>query len=171
MSLLKDIKSGVKCRKLVTFPGTDKQFEFRLISEQDKQNGNFAADSLYKETTIGFHNINDYQSEKTLQQLFRACVEVGTDTPIAANISEFRSLLTGRERDLIVEEYNAFDEEFNPSPDTMSNEDFDMLLCDLKKKPIETVGSCLSLQTLRKLVLYLEKQLRISQTDSGSTSM
>lgn len=171
MSLLKNIKAGTKCRKVVTFPGTDKKFDFRLISEQDKQSGNFAADALYKENAISFHNVNDYQNEKTLQQLYRACVELGTDTAIAENITEFRSLLTGRERDILVEEYNQFDEEFNPSPDTMSNEEFDKLVHDLKKKPMETVGSCSSLPTLRRLCIFLEKQLSTSQKVSGSISM
>jgi hypothetical protein len=170
MSFLKNLKSGSNLRKTVTFPGTDKQFELRLLSEEDKRQAVFAADSVFKDNPVGFHNVNDYQNERSIQQLYRVCVESGTDTPIAANIAEFRSLLTGPEKDILVDEYNAFDSENNPSPNTMTAEEFDKLIFDLKKNLKETIGNISNLSTLRQLSIYLANQLATLQTDSGSTS-
>lgn len=170
-SFLKSIKSGTKIRKVITFPGTDKQFEMRLLSEEDKRQAVFAADNLFREIPVAFHNVADYQHERTIQQLYRACVEVGTDTPIADSVSEFRSLITGPEMDILVDEYNAFDKENNPSPNTMTAEEFDKLIFELKKNSSETIGNISSLSTLRRLSIYLANQLATLQKDSGSTSM
>lgn len=171
MSLLATIKAGKKIRLLVTFPGTDKQFEFRLLSEQDKLDAALQTDLVYKDTPVGFHNNNDYQNEKINQQLYRVCVEVGTDKPIADSITEFRKFMTGRERDLLIDEYNDFDQKHNPSPNTLSAEEFDRLMFDLKKKPEQTIGSILNLHTAKQVITSLVSQPAILPKDNGSTSM
>lgn len=171
MSLLKLLKSGTNIRKKTTFPGTDKEFEFRLLTEQDKFESNFAADLLYKDHQIAFHNVGDYQNEKTNQMLFRACVESGTDIPIAQDMSEFRKYITGPERDILVDEYTAFDKECNPSPSNLTEAEFDKLLFEVKKNAAMTIGNCTSLHTLRRLSLYLASQPLPSPTDSGFTSV
>jgi hypothetical protein len=170
MSLLATLKSGKQIRKTVTFPGTDVQFEFRLLSEQDKFDAALQTDMLYKDNPVGFHNHNDYLNEKTTQQLFRACVIAGVDLPIAASITEFRKLITGNERDILIDQYNEFDRENNPSPNTLTKDEFDKLMFDLKKKPEQTIGSILNLQTARKVITSLVSQPVILPKDNGSIS-
>lgn len=170
MSLLATIKAGKKIRLLVTFPGTDKQFEFRLLSEQDKLDAALQTDIIYKDCPVGFHNHNDYLNEKTNQQLYRTCVEVGTDKPIADSITEFRKLMTGSERDLLIDQYNEFDQQYNPSPNTLNEPEFDQLIFNLKKKPEQTIGNILSLQIAKRVIISLVSQPAILPKDNGSTS-
>lgn len=171
MTLLAKIKAGKNVRKTVLFPGTNQPLDFKLLSEQDKLDAGLQTDLLFKDTSVGFHNHNDYLNEKTTQLLYRACVETGTTTPIAGTITEFRKLITGRERDLLIDEYNEFDQEFNPSPNALSAEEFDKLMFDLKKKPETTIGTILNLQTARRVITSLVSHPAISPKDNGSTSM
>lgn len=168
-SFLKTILAGKKIRKLVTFPGTDQQFEFRLLSDQDKFEAAMQADILFKEVGVNFHNIERYHYEITKQELYRACVECGKETPIAASIIEFRALTTGRIHDILVDEYNVFDQEFNPSPMTMSDSEFDKFMFQLKKTPDQMIGNISSLPIARKLIKSLVSQLQSSLKDNGST--
>jgi hypothetical protein len=172
-NLLKKIKAGQANRRRLRWPGTDIDIELRLLSVQDSLDASLAADRLYKdnENAVGFHNVSEYQLEKTIQQLYRACVEPGTNTPVVDSIAEFRRLVNGRERDMLVDEYSALDSECNPSPDTMSADEFDALVQNLKKKPSETTGSISSLSTLRRLCTFLASQPAHSPADSGCTSM
>jgi hypothetical protein len=172
MGLLQKIKAGTSNRRTINWPGTDTQIDLRLLSNRDELDSTLAADRLFKdsEDRIEFHNLDAYQTERTMQQLWRACVEHGTDTPIAESIAEFRKLVTTHERDALVDEYNTLAEQCNPSPRELSDDEFDSLVAQLKKKPKETAGSISSLSTLRRLCRYLAFQPATSPRDSGSTS-
>lgn len=172
MSLLEKIKAGTANRRIVTFPGTDRQIAIRVLSNQDVIDANIAADRVYKDAgiDIGFHNVNDYETEKTVQLLFRACIDPDTGERVASGVSQFRQLTTPEERDRLSDEYHALREECNPGAKDMAPAEFDALVLSLKKKPSETIGSISSLRVLKKLALYLAEEHATLPKGNGPTS-
>ena len=53
----------------------------------------------------------------------------------------------------------ASDSYYNKSESIMSDEDFDKLLADIKKNAKETAGTVSNINTARRLIIYLAKQL------------
>jgi hypothetical protein len=172
MSSLKLIKAGAANRRRIKWPGTDTDIELRVLSNAQISDASLAADTLYRKqgVSVALHNLDDWRREMTVQQLFRACVEPGTDTTVAATITEFRELCTRTEADLLVQEYSALEQEANPSPETLSEEQFDALIAEVKKKPEQTIGSISNIATLKRLASFLANQQYNLPTDSGSTS-
>lgn len=172
MGILQQLRAGTGCRKTIKFPGSDHLVDLKILSDQEEQDAEFAAETLFSaaKITIAFNNIEELQLEKTTQKLYRALREVGTNSPIEPDIITFKRNLTRIERDLLVDEMNAFYEVFNPSPRDMPIEELDALLTRLKKKPQETISSATSFNTLKRLALYLAGALLNSPEGNGSTS-
>lgn len=158
---LADLRAGVRMRKTIPFPGTQQQVDLKVLTNAEEQDAEFAAENVFKTAKIGieFHNVNNFNHEITVQKLYRSLRETGTDHPIAASITDFKSNITPIECDLLVEELNAFLEEFNPSPMTMTAEEFDGVVEGLKKNPSQTIGNISSFATLKRLALCLVQQL------------
>jgi hypothetical protein len=171
-SLLEKIKAGARNRKEIKFPGTDIKVALRVLSNQDTLDAALAADRLYKaeDIPVGMQNIGEYESEKTTQQLYRALSDPENGGPIAPSITEFRKNLTPGERAALIEEYNAFDAECNPSPDTMPADEFDRLVEDVKKKPEATIGNISSMHALKRLALFLACPPSTSPKGNGRIS-
>jgi hypothetical protein len=170
--MLKMLKAGQANRRRVQWPGTDTDIELRLLSNAQISEASLAADALYNKqgVSVQLHNLDDWRREMTIQQLFRACVEPGTDTPVAATVAEFRELCSRTEADLLVQEYEALEQQTNPSPQEMSADEFDALLEQVKKKPQQTIGSISNIATLRRLSTCLASLLWTSPKASGATS-
>jgi valyl-tRNA synthetase len=171
--LLQQLKLGTDNVKLVKFPGTDKEVALRIISQRDHQDAAFSTERLFKQEKIDVNMITaeEYESEKATQLLYRALRDPQKlEEPIAPNITEFRKLLTREEKKLLIDEYLGFESECSPSPENMSDEEFDKVLTALKKNSVETIGNITSMSMLKKLLRTTVDLLVSSPTGSGSSS-
>jgi hypothetical protein len=171
-NLLSKIKNGSNNFVDVLFPGTSTLIRIKLLSNQDTLDATLAADKIFKasDVPVTFQNVNTYENEKTVQLLFRSCRNPDNGEPIAADVTEFRRLLSNEERSALIDEYNALAQECNPSPMEMDPAEFDALIAQVKKNIQETIGNISNLQTLRKLSRYLAEELLSLQKDNGPTS-
>jgi len=176
MSLIEKLKAGKKNVKVIRWPGTDDEIGITILAEAETQEALFAAERLFKEAGIEVTatTINAYNSEVNTQTLFRALVDSsrkkpdGTHERYFKGIDEFRSLLHREAKEILIEEYNAFEDECNPSPAKLSDEELEKILEDVKKN--SHPGTNLSFGTLRQLVAYLASRPSSSQKASGSIS-
>lgn len=141
-TLLARLKAGKHNYKDVVFPGTGTTIRIQILSNQDTHDAAIAADRLFREleVAIGFHNVTDFANEKTTQELYRACIDPETKKRIAASVTEFRTLTTPEERNWLIEQYNALAEECNPSPVSLTNEEFDAIVEKVKKSRRRRLG-------------------------------
>ena len=171
MSLLEKLKAGKKNKKTIKYPGTDQDIVVSILSEADIQIAHFEAERLFKKNGIevSMSTVDAYEAEKTTQILFRACSDT-EGKPLAKAVDEFRSQVLKAEKDILVDEYNALENECSPNPDMMSGEDIEKIIDEVKKRP-EIIGSVSNIVTARKLIVSLASRLQNSQQGSGSTSL
>lgn len=159
--LLQRLKQGSAATKMVMWPGTKQGVLMHVLSQQEHQDATFATERLFKSDKIDVNLVtaNEYESEQVTQMLYRALRDPEKpQEPIASSITDFRRALTKDEKKYISDEYLAFESEISPSPDNLSNDEFDKLLSDLKKNASQTVGSISSTATLKKLLLTMASQ-------------
>jgi len=156
--LLAKLKLGAKNVKLLSWPGTEVKVVLRVLNQQDFQEAAFAAERLFKSEKIetNLMTADEYENEKALQILFRALRDPqDQDKPIANTITEFRRAITREEKKILIDEYLGFESECSPAPDNLSNDEFDKVLSDVKKKPQETISGITSMSMLKKLLLIM----------------
>lgn len=162
--LLSRLKAGIGNVKSITWPGTETTIAMRVLSQQEHQDAAFATEQLFKGAKIDISMVtaDEYESEKVTQLLYRALHDPEKlEEPICKTVGEFRKLLTGSEKKLLAEQYMSWEQECSPSPDNMSDHEFDQLLLSVKKNPGGTIGSITNLSTLRKLLSSLVDQPKI----------
>jgi hypothetical protein len=155
ISLLEKLKAGTRNIHVIKFPGTDQDVALRVLTNAETQAALFEAETYFKKRGIEINSatIEAFTDEHTTRQLAFALRDPDNpDIPFSQNADELRSLLVTAEKDILVEEYSAFEEEASPSPDNLSEEEMDRILEEVKKKP-ET-GNALSISLLRKLFIY-----------------
>jgi hypothetical protein len=111
--------------------------------------------------------VDEYETEKANQMLWRVLCDPATGEKLTKTIVEFRTSLTRDERCALVGEYVMFERDVSPNPENMTDEEFAAFVEDVKKKPDETLGNCSSSSTLKKLATTLVSQLANSQPPSG----
>ena len=160
MDLIEKIKAGCQVKKTVDWPGAEAaKVDIRVCNENDYLQASIATDRLFKDSRIALENINEYNSEKEIQLLFRAILDPETGVQLFKNITEFRTLLTPEVKDFFAEQLDALHEEFSPDLTTISDEDFDKLVQDVKKNAVEALSTQSNIYTLRKLSIFLASQL------------
>jgi hypothetical protein len=172
MSLLEQLKAGTKNVKTISFPGTDQDVVLRILSNGELQAAHFAAERLFKRADIApsMTTIDAYEDEKTTQILFRALRNPeDTSQGIAGSVDEFRSLLNRQEKDILVDEYNAFEGECSPQVAEMSEQEVERLIEEVKKNP-GTLGSVSNITIARRLIAFLVAPPPNSPKDNGFTS-
>jgi len=160
-SLLEKLKLGTLNTKLMKWPGTDQAILLRVLSMQERQDATFATERLFKSQKIDVNMVsaNEYDSEYITQILFRAIRNPEKpDEQVCENITEFRKALTLKERQVLSEEYIAFEEECSPAIENQTQDQWDALVSSLKKNPTETLGKLTSIATLKKLLLITVSQ-------------
>lgn len=170
MSLLEQLKKGTDNKKTISFPGTSEEVVVSVLSEGARQDAQFATEQHFKrkEIEVSMSTVDAYESEKTIQMLYRALSDQ-EGKPLAGTVDEFRNLLTVDEKDRLVDEYLAFENECSPNIETMSESELENLYQEIKKKP-ETIGNFSSIGTARQLISYLVNRLASSPPGSGSIS-
>jgi hypothetical protein len=169
-SILEQLKAGANNFKLVNYPGTDQKIAIKILSQREMQESLFAAERLFKNEKIEINMLTApaYQAEQATQILYRALRNPEKlDEALAPNITAFRQLLVKNEKDILVEEYEAFEKECDPKPNNMTEEEFDKLFQDLKKNAETTLSNIIDIHTLKKLMLSMVKDLQLSQTDKS----
>lgn len=177
MSLIEKLKAGKRNIKIIRFPGTDEDIGVTVLSEAEIQDATFETERLFKENgiEISASTLNTYNSELATRILFRVLVDVnkkmsdGQPEQFFNSIIEFKKLLTRDAKGILIEEYNAFEDECSPSPLKMGDDDFERLFESLKKNP-KVIGRDLSFRMLKGLIIYLAGLHVKSQKDSGSIS-
>ena len=171
MGLLEKLKAGKKNIKVLKFPGTEEDIGLSVLTEFETQEAVFAAERRFNDagieitaTTLGVYN-----AEVNVQLLFLTMTNPSGGKSPFKDAGELRGLLTRESRNILVDEYNAWEDECNPSPLRMSDDDFEKLFGALKKNAGAS-GSDLSLRTLRGLITYLACRETKSPPASGSIS-
>lgn len=156
MSSLEKLLLGTENVRPIRWPGTDVTVSLRVLNQQDLQEASFATERLFQAQKLPYNTwlFDTYQGEQETQILYRALREPETNQPLFPNISEFRKALTYETKKILIEEYLAHNKECSPSPDGLSDSEFDRLTEDLKKKPAETVGALTNLSTVKRLLLF-----------------
>lgn len=170
-TLLERLKASANIRRRVPWPGCDAEVMLRLPTEQDQIEASLAADRLYRDAKldIGMHNVQDREAEQTTQLLWLCTLDPATGKQLCASIADFRRLLVGDVRAALVEALAAMQQECSPRLDNLNAEQFDALLCTVKKTPERALSNVSSICLLRKLCAYLAAQPSSSQTANGST--
>ena len=161
MDLLTKIKAGTDHVKLVPFPGTTTNVALKILSQHDLQMAAFDTEKLFTNSKIDLNmgTATEYDQEKATQILWRALRDPeDLVKPLCASITEFRKLLSRAEKEQLIDEYLTFEKDVSPRAETLSNEEFDKLVSDLKKKPDLTVLSSLNTQMLKRLIITLASQ-------------
>ena len=156
MSLLSRLKAGKSLTRTIKFPGTDQDVAFAVLSNADIQDAHFAVEEHFKKNKVeaSITTAELFEDETTTQILARALKDPeDLEKPFAKGANELRSLITNDEKNILVEEYNAFSKEVSPDEDKMSDEEIEALFEQLKKTP--KAGSVLNLFMLRRLIIFL----------------
>jgi len=169
-SLLSRLKAGYKNSKIICWPGTDEEIKIVLPNEQILLDASDATDRIFAGRQVGAHNIDEYESEKLTQQLYRVIEDPETGKPVSSKITEFRWILTPEVKVALADEFRQFADECDPDPTRLSEEDFDVLFENVKKNSKKTLGNVSSIFTARKLISVLVEELSRLQTDNGSSS-
>jgi hypothetical protein len=143
----------------------------QILSNADCQQAAFDTERTFRAEEIVYQQSTKdaYEDELTAQILFRALRDPGAPKePLTKTVLELKQLLTREQKDALVLEYEAFEQECSPQLVKMTNQEFDELWEALKKSP-ESRLSFLNIGMQRRLLLYLASRPAISQTDSSST--
>jgi hypothetical protein len=171
MSLIEKLKAGTRNVKTIKFPGTEDDITLQILSNADYQDAVFAAERRFKgeEMPVASSTLDAYTDERTTQILFRALRDPDNNKkPFTASADELRKLLTKEQKEYLVSEYDAFEDECSPRFETLTDEKFNELWDEVKKKP--TALNILSSGMQKRLLQFLASRQSISQTPSGSTS-
>jgi len=157
-NILEQLKLGTANVRLIDFPGTTRKVALRVLSIAERQEAVFSTERHFKAEKIETSMVtaNEYDAEVATQMLFRALrdPEKLTDA-ICPTLIQFRQLISRDEREMLMDSYLAFEKEVSPTPETLSGDEFDRVVSELKKKQDITILNSLSIHTLRKLVLIL----------------
>lgn len=166
MSFVLDrIKAGTRNSKAITWPGTETPINLRVLSNQETQAAMFAAVGHFNRAEVPAdrsHTIEDYEQEKTIQQLYRALSSADPDDagkPITKNIDTFRALVNREEVNALVEHYREWERECSPNPEHMDADAFEEFLETLKKKPDAIIGLVSNIALARRLLRSLVSPL------------
>lgn len=154
-SLLERIKASSYNKKETVWPGTTEKIHLRVLNENDHLQSSLAADKIFKDTPIGVQNMDQYNAELETQYLFRAIEDPENGKQLFSNITDFRDQLSPEIKTQLAEELDAFHDEVSPNPYKISEEKFDKLVEDVKKNAEKTVGNVTSIDTLKRLSIYL----------------
>jgi hypothetical protein len=168
--LLQKLKLGKDSVKLVNFPGTTQKVALQILSQHELQLATFNTDRLFQteKITVNMVNADDWDQEKATQILFLALRDpADMEQPIAKNITEFRKALTKDEKEVLIDEYLTFEKDVSPRSETLSDDEFDRVVSDVKKNADSIYSSNFSTNMLKKLVHTLANQPLPLPQDNG----
>jgi hypothetical protein len=168
--LLAKLRLGTANTKLIKWPGCEEYVGLKILSQQQQQDGAFAAERWFEGHKISIHlgSADEYDSEKASQMLWRALVDPkDMKTPVFDTVDKFRESVTREDKSYLIEEYMTFEKDCSPSPDNMKPEEFDAFLSEVKKTPEEILSKCTSSNTLKRCITTMASQLQNSLSDKS----
>ena len=108
--------------------------------------------------------MDDFKEEKIVQALY-LCVK-DSNNKTFCTISEFKKLITPELLVWLEDQHAILEEKYSPNIDNMSNDEFDKLITEVKKKPESTLSTISSIYTLRRVALCLVNPAPSLQMDS-----
>ncbi|HOX49887.1 MAG TPA: hypothetical protein PKY05_00255 [Fibrobacteria bacterium] len=140
---LEAIKRGIKNSKVVLWPGSTVEVVVRILSKQEAQEAFFAAEQRFQreKVQVQLHNLEEFQEERAIQQLFRAVRDVDGGAPLATSVEVFRSLISRDDVDRLTEIYSAFEDEVGGNLESATEEEVEILLSELKKSQRQFLGA------------------------------
>lgn len=155
--LLEKLMAGVANWREVQWPGSETAVCIRPVTEQDRLEATVAADRFFRDakSQIGMENIRAYEDEYAVQILFRVVADPVTKKRLCEDIATFRKLLVGNTPRILTDHLNALASECSPAPDSMSSDEFDLLIERVKKNAGEALGNVSDIFVLRKLCSFL----------------
>lgn len=151
MTLLEKLKQAAGQRlpvKLGEVP-----LRLRLLTEQDYATAGMAAHLAFAGVEMTPTSAELYERHLANELLLLALLDADEDKPVFASVSQLAETLTREQKAYLLEEYLAFERDFNPA--RMREEDLAALLEEVKKTPQTTRLNDLSFATLKRLVRYL----------------
>jgi len=128
-------------------------------------------DAKYKERAgMWAYNAAYYDAEKANRILHKVVTSDSDGRERIGTYDQFQTLLTPEVRDILEDIQTSFQDECSPDPDAMSDEDFEKLIEEVKKKPNEAVNVLCSIFVLRRLSIYLVNQVLNLQQGNSSES-
>ena len=177
MSLIEKLKAGKKNVKVISWPGTGDRIGVSILTEAETQEAVFETERLFRKHGIeySFAVSDAYQAERNTQTLARALVDPekrgpgGDPVRLFRNADELRALPDfAPAKGELIEEYNDWDQECNPSARDLTQEQYGKLFDEVKKNP--SILSDFNSRTLRGLITFSASRPATSPPDSGSTS-
>lgn len=168
MSLLAKLKKNNANYRERYFPGTEQKIRIRVLTGAETQSCAVSA----KKHMADYHGVDygeflaDVFSEECDWQTLFLAITDPDGNPIADNILEFRAKLSDAERLALGVEYNEVCNECAPQVDAQTEEQFDALVAEVKKKPEAVVRNIYGISLLRRLIVTLASQPPSSPTDS-----
>lgn len=175
---LKGMRLGVDQSDEYFFPGTSQKIQIRVLTKYELNQCDHAGRVRVAAATKTPESPNgDYTQDMLVdfimyEVLYRSVLVGETDVKEDKRFfssSEQVSELTVEEYEKFVEHYQETQERYAPLEKAETEEDFEKLLDEVKKKSLP--WKSLSVLTLRKLVAYLVENFETLQKDSGSTSL
>jgi len=159
MSFFEKLKRGCKNYRKIKYPGTEQEIVIIVLSNAEFQDAIIEAENYFKGKNItpSKEMLDDEIATQILARALRDSNNI--QKYLVKNSDELRMHITRAEKNSLVEEYNALELECSPNLNTITDEEFSKIWEDIKKNP-ETLLSDLSLNTLRRLLLYLANQQR-----------
>ncbi|MBA4709575.1 hypothetical protein [Aquitalea aquatica] len=154
MTLLEKLKQAACQRLPVQLAGV--QLRLRLLTEEDYAKAGMAAHLAFTEVEMTPTSADLYERRLANELLLLALLDAEEDKPVFSSVSELAQTLTREQKAFLLEEYLAFERNFNPA--RMREEDLAALLEEVKKTPQTTRLNDLSFATLKKLLRYLASQ-------------
>jgi hypothetical protein len=173
-SLLAKLKAGKRNTNTIKFPGTDSDVALRILTEAERQESVFAAENHFKKKKIEYSvaTSDEMEMETDTQILFRALRNPDNlSKSLAGSADELRGMIEENEKQILISQYIAFEQECSPNPKQLDAEELDSLIEGVKKNPEMIIGSVSNIVIARQLITILVKQLAISPKDNGSTSL
>jgi hypothetical protein len=148
---LEKLKAGVNNFRQIEFCG--EMLKMRLLSESELQQCRSEAQAYAKVKQL---DEESQFTEMALRQLFLAVTD-NDGNKIADSLDSFRQLITRVEREFLIDEYLALEQDSLPSLPSMKDLEFEQILEEVKKSPDSVLNSSNTF-TLRRLLSYLENQ-------------
>lgn len=168
-SLIEKFKAGLNHRKTISVPGIEgEKIKLRILSSGEQQDAELDAELYYRkernkeEVPVNTANYDSFEAEKVRQVLYRA-ISTLKDEPLCDSMSEFREIISEEQRELLSNEYLVYEGERSPIRSCQTDEEYDALIKDIKKKPALAILNIYDISLLKRVITTLVPEEPTSQ--------
>lgn len=130
----------------------------RLLSDGEMAEADQAARNWARtvdlDTSRVRHSDNEFAAHYAAEILHRALLHPESRQPLSASVEDLRKLITRQELDLLTREYNDFARDMLADPESLTTEDMEAILDELRGPFGESRSLRCAPAMLRRLLLY-----------------